>query len=268
MRFSTEIFSKYRDFINASFGIYYGDIKKELLRIKIDKCLIKSGVKGYDDFFGLLVSGDEKYLRLFTDEITVNKTGFFRENDHFEMLRDRLPVMCAGGNIAKNSEIRVWSAACSTGQEPYTIAAVLHDVLPPHINIKILATDISSRVLLAATAGRYSIDLKDEIPKRYFERYFTEDGDSITVNDNIKTLVRFRHFNLMDRFPFSGLFDIIFCRNVMIYFDLATQQNIVDKIYACMAQGGLFFLGQSESLLNKRHTFKTLKYSVYCKMGY
>jgi chemotaxis protein methyltransferase CheR len=155
--------------------------------------------------------------------------------------------------------------ACSTGQEAYTLAIVLKEALPKDFSVKVLATDVSNRVLKVAIDGVYQEDSINDIDKSYLDRYFTKSQELFQVNDDIRKLVTFRQFNLMNQFPFSGNFDIIFCRNVMIYFNLETQKELLRKIYDCLSSGGLLFIGQSESILNKNHNFKHLKSTIYIK---
>lgn len=262
-----EVFAKFRDLIHQKYGIYYADVKKDLLSLKLNRCLAKSGINSYEDYFNVISSdGNCDFLSHFIDEITVNKTDFFREISHYEFIKKEFDYICSNNPvIVKNKEIRVWSMACSTGQEAYTLAMVLNETLPFAFSIRILATDISNRVLKLATAGRYPVDIKNEVDPFYLEKYFSQSQDAFQVNNDIKSLVTFRQFNLMNQFPFSGYFDIIFCRNVMIYFNLETQKELLAKIYNCLNKGGLLFIGQSESILNKNHNFKHIKSSIYIK---
>jgi chemotaxis protein methyltransferase CheR len=265
--FNHTIFICFRDFIHQNYGIYYSDSKKELLKLKIDRCILRAKIDTYDEYFKLLKSNtDSLYLSHFLDEITVNKTEFFREIEHYNYIHSNIQKICKENpNILKNKEIKVWSMACSTGQEAYTCAMVLKEVLPPEIRIRILATDISSKVLKIAKEGIYPKTIKNGINPHYFKKYFKESDDYIEVAENIKDLVIFRKFNLVQSFPFESNFDIIFCRNVMIYFNLETQQQIIDKIYKCLTNGGLLLIGQSESLLNKNHLFVHIKSTIYKK---
>lgn len=262
-----KMFLTFRDFIHENYGIYYADVKKDLLNLKLNRCLIKSGVETYNDYFNLVSSvKDSIYINHFLSEITVNKTNFFRENDHFEFIKNKLEyIYSKNPNIKINKEIKVWSMACSTGQEAYTTAMVLNEIMPDNIKIKILATDISSRVLKAASEGIYSGDIETEVNPFYLNKYFVKSNDQYMVKNDIKRLITFRHFNLMNPFPFSGQFDIVFCRNLMIYFDLETQKELLQKIYDCLAQGGILIIGKSESILSKYHSFKHIVSSIYIK---
>lgn len=262
--FNDEEFIKYRDFIQHNFGIFYADIKKDILKIKIDKCLLKSGVNSYDDYFKIISEGENSsFINSFINEITVNKTEFFREQDQLNFLIENSEnIFKSIPNIKQNSEIKVWSMACSTGQEPYSVAMVLNEIFP-FLNIKILATDLSSKVLKTASSGKYPVEFKKEIDPLYLNKYFNRFEDYLEVKPFIRDMVTFRHFNLINPFPFNENFDMIFCKNVMIYFDMETQKDIISKIHNCLSPGGLLFLGLSESLLNKSNLLKSLKYSIY-----
>lgn len=263
-RFDEERFTKFRNFIHEHFGMYYADVKKDLLRIKIDKCLMKTGIQSYDDYFQLISEDkDGAYLRHFIDEITVNKTEFFRESEQFDWIRNQsTQILKENPYIAKEGQIRVWSMACSTGEEPYSLAMILREVFPAY-QTRILATDVSNRVLKIAVEGVYPESLKNEVAAEYLRRYFVKVAGGFAVSQEIRSMISFRHFNLLNAFPFQGKFDMIFCRNVMIYFDNPTQQKIVLKIQHCLANGGLLFMGLSESMVNKNTKLHPLKSSIY-----
>ena len=265
--FTQTIFLNFRDFIYQNYGIYYSDVKKALLKLKIDRCMLRAKVDSYDAYFALIKNTkDTSYLNDFIDEITVNKTEFFREIEHYHYIQENIgKILKENPNILKNKEIKVWSMACSTGQEAYTCAMILKEVLPPEIRIRILATDISNRVLRIAKVGIYPQEFKSDIPNIYLKKYFKEQQHYIELSKTIKDMVVFRKFNLIDSFPFEGMFDIVFCKNVMIYFKLETQQQLIDKIYQYLSPGGLFLIGQSESLLNKNHLFEHIKSTIYIK---
>ena len=266
-KFTNEVFLTFRDFIHKNYGIYYADVKKDLLSIKLKRCLIKSGLSSYDEYFKLICSDDSCDCSIhFVDEITVNKTGFFREMEHYDFIRSKIDyIYSSNANIVKNKEIKVWSMACSTGQEPYTIAMVLNETMPQTFKKKILATDVSSKVLKVSKEGMYPKDIKNEIEPLYLEKYFLKFENHYKLREEIKDLITFRQFNLMKPFPFSGEFDIIFCRNVMIYFNLETQKQLLEKIYNCLAPGGLLIIGQAESILNKNHNFRHIASTIYIK---
>jgi chemotaxis protein methyltransferase CheR len=265
--FTDHAFYQFRDFIQNNYGICYTDAKRDLLKIKLDKCLLKSGVNSYNDYFELINSSStDIYLKQLINQITVNKTSFFREEVHFDFIKSNIEyILEHNPSITEKKEIRIWSLASSTGQEAYTLAMVMRETLSDDYKIRILATDVSERVLKIAKAGVYPMDIKDEIPAKYLIKYFDIVDNKFHIKKEIKELVSFRQFNLVNEFSFSGKFDIVFCRNVMIYFNVETQQKLLDKIYNYISPGGLLILGQCEILINKRHLFEHINSTIYMK---
>lgn len=265
--FNDAQFCKFRSFIYEKFGIILAEEKKQVLENKIHKLMNKYNISSYDTFINLLCSEETSALFLdFVSQITINKTDFFREMSHFEFIKRNIELIFnKNSRIRKSNEIRVWSSACSSGQEPYTIAMVLKETLPPDIIIKILATDIDSRILFDAQTGVYPLSITSEVELHYLDKYFEKVNNSYMISDEIKSLVTFRLFNLMNPFPFKNTFDIIFCRNVMIYFDFAVQQKLFDKFYEVITPGGVLFIGHSESLTGKNHQFKYIEPTIYMK---
>jgi chemotaxis protein methyltransferase CheR len=267
IQINNSLLEKFRALIYENCGI--NQDKTGMLIQRLDKIIRKYNLNSYEQYYQLLTTGDnQQYWREFIDEITIHKSSFFRENHHFEFIRDQLR-MILGNNprIIKNNEIKVWSAGCATGEEPYTLGMVLKEWLPEEIAIKILATDISSRMLTIAQSGSYAANIKKDMDLYYLLRYFTRSGEEYKVIPGIKALITFRMFNLIDPFPFRDTFDIIFCRNVMIYFDIHIQQELVQKFYDYLTVGGLLLIGHSESLLNKQHHFQYIQPTIYLKQG-
>ncbi|HOJ77324.1 MAG TPA: protein-glutamate O-methyltransferase CheR [Bacillota bacterium] len=264
---TTEQFNKFSSLIYQVLGISISANKKEMLQAKLNKLMFKYEVATVEQFYNLLTKErNTDCWREFIDEITIHKTDFFRENNHFEFLiKNQRWILEKNKRIMNNREIRVWSAGCSTGEEPYTLAITLKETLPPSIRIKILATDVSSGVLVKANLGSYSEKIKSEIQAGYLQKYFIKKSDSYEIVPDIKRLVTFRQFNLTSPFPFRNKFDIIFCRNVMIYFNNQTQQVLLDKFYQVLVPGGLLFIGHSESLINKKHRFGYIEPTIYQK---
>ena len=260
-------FRKFNNFIYDKLGICVGEEKKQVLHTKLSRLMAKNNISSYDEYYNILSQNREKhYIIEFNEVITVNKTDFFREINHFNYIKQKIHLIFEQNpRILKNKEIRVWSSACSTGQEPYTIAMILSECLPPEIAIKILATDISKRVIEVAQMGVYNQNIINEVQPLYLQKYFKKHNDSFSVNDSIKNLITFRLFNLMCSFPFKNTFDIVFCRNVMIYFDAVVQQQVVNKFYNVMAPRGLLLIGHSESLAGKEHRFEYIQPTIYIK---
>ena len=258
---------KLRSLIRNNCGIHLDQSKTTVLQAKLDKLLRRLNLYSYDEYFRLLTTGaDQRIWRQFIDEITVHQSSFFRENAHFEFIRCQMRMILESNErIVKNREIRVWSASCSTGEEPYTAAMVLREWLPPEIDVRILATDISARALAVAQKGIYPPNIKKEMDPYYLLNCFTWHGDSYQIKPAIREMVAFRLFNLMEPFPFKEPFDLVFCRNVMIYFDRQVQQELIGKLHKVTARGGILFLGHSESLFDKEHAFKHLQPTIYQK---
>lgn len=266
-KLSDEIFDRYAVFINDRYGIKITRDKKDMFDLKLKKVMTAHAYNSYDEFLNVLMIGkQEDVIREFMNEITINKTDFFREINHFNFMKAKLEfILSSNKNIMRNKEIRVWSSASSTGEEPYTLAMVLKEILPPDITIKILATDISSKVLRKAVEGVYPSLIAGQMSQYYLDKYFYKEGFHYRVSEELRSVVTFRLFNLMEPFPFKNKFDIIFCRNVMIYFDNDTQEKLVAKFYDSLHKGALLFIGHSESLSYKKHSFKYVQPTIYQK---
>lgn len=258
----------FSQFLRDNFGIHYSELKTDSLKAKLKKLMDRNGIASSDEYYELITGkNSEAYLTQFLDVMTTHTTNFFRENSHFEYIKNNVNmILKINKRINSNKEIRGWSAACSTGQEPYTLAMVLKEVVPSEIRIKILATDISSKVVEAASKGVYPKEIKKEIEEYYIKKYFEDTNGTFRISDEIKEMLTFRLFNLKQQFKFNKQFDIIFCRNVMIYFEQEFQSMLAEKMYDILVPGGLLFIGHSESLSHKQHKFKYIQPSVYMKV--
>lgn len=243
--------------------------KKELVQARLNKRLRQLGMDTYKEYLQFIEedrSGDE--LTTMVDMLTTNLTYFFREPDHFDYLRDEVLKKFQSDRSARR---RFWSAGCSSGEEAYTLAMTIRDNVPDVdlIDIKILATDISTRVLATAAAGVFNEQRFKDSSSPMINKYFTRSSMNGEVNYKAKPelakLIHFRKLNLMEDWPMPGLFDVIMCRNVMIYFDKQTQSRLVKRYYEKLKPGGVFMTGHSESLTGIDHSFKFIKPSVYVK---
>jgi chemotaxis protein methyltransferase CheR len=199
------------------------------------------------------------------DAISTNHTSFFREDEHFRFLAAHVvPPLAAGGR-----PVRVWCAACSTGQEPVSLAVTLMDALPAshHSSIRLLASDISMRALKTASAGVYPMRMAQGVPpavlKTYFERGLGADEGKVRVRAQVRRTIEYRRLNLIEIDGLGETFDVVFCRNVMIYFDKAVQQRVVSMIERHLAPGGYLFIAHSESLNGLSHELKWIAPAVY-----
>lgn len=266
-QFKQQVFQDFSNLLYQTTGIYVGEQKKSLLFTKISRLLRKKQMTSIDDYWKLLnQSANTDELQEFIDIMTTNTTEFFREINHFHFLKNNAPnILQHNPRINRDKTVRVWSAACSSGQEPVTLAMVLNELWGDRFEVKILATDISSRILNQALAGFYTEEQCRGVPNYYLHKYFSRRDDGFAIKDSIKNMIKYRQFNLLQPYSFQHGFDLIFCRNVLIYFDNQEQQELAQKFYKQLVPGGLLFLGHSESLFNKEHEFKSVGHSIYLK---
>ena len=257
----------YSNLLYKKTGISISESKKETFEIKIQKLMRRNNISNYDEYFEIISNEENKEsIQEFINTITTNTTEFFREVAHFDYIEKNIEKILADiPRIKNNREIRVWCAASSSGQEPVTAALVLRQALSEDINIKILATDISSNVLKKAMKGYYAPSECAGIPKHFLSKYFLKTQEGYQLKGEILKLISYRYFNLIDNFNFKNSFDIVLCRNVMIYFNNSVQETLINKIYDNLVNGGLLFIGHSESLVNKKHSFKFVGPSIYRK---
>lgn len=267
MKFKESQFNQFKDLIYQRAGLSISESKREMFKTKIDKLMRRHSIPSYDEYYRIVVDNTNvDMVQDFINTLTTNTTEFFREKAHFEYIKNNIEnIMQDAPRIKTNREIRVWCAASSSGQEPVTITMTLKECLPDNYKIKLLATDISSKVLNKAMKGLYNDNDCDGIPKYYLTKYFSKLGNSYQVKPEILNSISYRYFNLMQEFNFKNYFDIIFCRNVMIYFDNDVQETLVNKFYRYLIPNGLLFIGHSESLINKRHRYRYVAPSLYKK---
>lgn len=260
------------EYLYKNMGIYIEPSKKNLLAQKLSKLMYDADIHNSGEYYHFIVSPpiSEKQKTLknkFIDTVTVHKTNFFRENNHFEYLQRNISTIIAESPSVKiTGELRVWSSACSTGEEAYTLSMLLKEILPSNIRAKILATDISPDSIRKALTGVYKFGPEDNITNYYINKYFIKNENEWTISDEIKNNVTFRLFNLMETFPFRNPFDVIFCRNVMIYFDKEVQEKLVNNFYNVLSNKGLLFIGHSESLIQLKHPFTYNEPTIYKKV--
>ncbi len=250
-------------------GIVLDERKKELVKARLRKRLAHHGFTRYAQYVSHVQSkpgGAE--LDQMVDLLTTNKTSFFRELRHFDFLRDQvLPQVSSG------SGLRIWSAGCSSGEEPYSLTILLNDVLSPEelSRTRILATDLSAEVLTHAQAGVYDEAQMADVPDRAVRTYFLTANDPQSgkvrygVKPALRRLIRFARLNLMGDWPMSGPFDVILCRNVMIYFDTPTRERLVARFRDLLPPGGHLLVGHSESLNSIAHGLEYVQPAVYRK---
>ena len=264
-------YKKLAQLVYSLSGINLGDSKKELLKARLAKRMRVTGVRNVGDFISRLEkdsSGEE--LIGFLDSITTNKTDFYREPQHFDFLSTEvLPSM--DKLCGPNGKFNMWCAAASTGEEPYTLAITLMEGQQywSRRGVSFLASDIDTQVLKHAQRGIYSQDRVTGIPRNVLTKYFQKGANRwsghVRVKAPLRNMIEFRKVNLMDDFGFDGTLHVIFCRNVMIYFDKPTQQRLVEKFYNCLCKGGYLFVGHSESLTGIKHRLRFVRPAIYRK---
>lgn len=241
-----------------------------LIRNRIVKILRRHKLSSYEEYWDMLETKNPQVINEFISALTTNMTSFFRESNHFDFLKEVLP-----GLMAKYpTEIRMWCAAASTGQEPYTIAMTAAEAFTDNqiAKTRILATDIDLQVLKKASIGVYEEREMQGLPpvlrQKYFDKHKSKDNDDVwRANDKLHNLIRFAPFNLMSpKYEFQNKFHVIFCRNVLIYFDEETTKRVINNLVDCLAPGGYLILGHSESGNVKHTNLKPLSRAVYQKV--
>ncbi|MEL7311419.1 MAG: protein-glutamate O-methyltransferase CheR [Pseudomonadota bacterium] len=254
-------------------GIAMTAAKRLLVERRIMSRMEALKLGSFEDYAALLKRGDPTEVELFTNAVTTNLTSFFRENHHFEFMRDTFipEVVRRERNGAKR--IRMWSAGCSTGEEPYSIAITLREVIRDidKWDTKVLCTDIDSEVLEKCQRGVYNLDRVDGIDagrvKQWFQMGSGELNGKVKVKPSLQELLVFRKLNLMQPWPIKNQFDLIFCRNVMIYFDKPTQAKLVERFSQHLIKGGYLIVGHSESLVRNTSDFELLGRTIYRKVA-
>jgi len=251
------------------FGVELGAGKEQLVAARLGKLLRQSGFSNFRDYYGHLQADrtGETLVQLI-DALTTNHTSFFREQAHFDFLLEHVFPHCNGGR-----PLRIWSAASSTGEEPYSIAAIAREYFGPLGKRvpSILASDISTHALDAARAAAYKSDRLDGLLDPWLRKHLLRGEGQwagwYRIRPEVRAMVEFRRINLIEPFPGVGKFDVIFCRNVMIYFSHQTQAQLVERLAACLEIGGYLFVGHSESLTGVQHGLQHIQPAIYRKRG-
>ena len=272
---SNKEFEMFRGLIYDTCGISLTLSKKELVKSRLTKRLSTLGIDTFSDYYKYVTKSEKtgKELVQLVDSISTNKTDFFREKKHFDFLATNLlPSLVLSKEKSRNRKLRIWCAAASSGEEPYTLAMTVFNHIKPGDgwDVKILATDISTKVLQKAINGVYDSKLLKDIPPETISSHFSpvlvDKTNCYKAKDHLKDIITFRRFNLMtEKFPFKYPFDFIFCRNVMIYFDPETQHRLVSKFYDCLPKDGHLFIGHSETLSRSNSNFKYVLPAAYRK---
>jgi chemotaxis protein methyltransferase CheR len=248
--------------------------KKELLKARLGKILRQRNFRSFRAYYDQVVNDKSGYeLTLLLNSISTNLTYFFRESEHFDFLRARaLPELIETKASSRDNSLRLWSAGCSSGEEAYSIAMAVSEAVygMKKWQIEIYATDLSTKVLATANAGIYEEEKVHNIPfdlkRRYFQKGSNKWKGYFRVKKGIRDMISFKRLNFMEKFLFKDPFDVVFCRNVMIYFDNPTKEGLIKKLSQCLSNGGYLLVGHSESLTGVKHQLKYIQPSIYKKI--
>ncbi len=264
----------FRKLVYDQSGINLGDAKMPLVRARLGKRLRQEGLRSFREYYNQVIEDPtgEELCRLL-DAISTNTTHLFRESRHFDLLKEIVAAWAADkSQRATDKTLRIWSAGCSSGEEPYSIVMVAHDVLRNHagLELKILATDLSIQMLSRAKLGLFEAHRVGTVPPAFKNRYLLKTQHNgatmLQIVPELRRLVTFARFNLMTpTFPFRHGFHVIFCRNVMIYFDRPTQQSLVNRFAGHLQKKGYLMIGHSESLSRVEHPLSNVEPTVYRK---
>lgn len=266
-------FRKISNLVYEHCGINLHSGKKELVRARLAKRLRIGNFKTFPEYMKhVLADRTGKEFSILIDSLSTNLTSFFREKKHFEFMRGEfLPLLLERKRKKRNFRIRGWSAGCSSGEEPYSIAITLLEAVrgQGRWDVKVLATDISATMLETARKGIYNKERVEPVPKiqknKYLVLHRRNKQKVFEVSKSLRDVVIFKYLNLMKGWPIKGRLDFIFCRNVMIYFDKSTQESLVNRYWDLLDSGGVLFTGHSESLTGIKHKFNYVQPTIYKK---
>jgi len=268
--FTAVDFERIRALVYEHAGIHLSEMKGNLVYGRLSRRLRVLQLDSFDDYLGYLQQHVETELTEFLNAITTNLTSFFRENHHFEALRNQvLPELMHARRAARR--LRLWSAGCSTGEEPYSLAMVLCETVldKPGWDVKLLATDLDTQVLSTARAGMYAADRMRTVSRERLQRFFRRgtgtNAGKVRVTPELQRLIAFNQLNLMESWPMRGPFDVIFCRNVVIYFDKPTQARLFERFADLLSNDGTLFVGHSETLNKVTDRFELVGQTMYRK---
>jgi len=263
-------FDQVRSLVYARAGISLSDAKRELVYGRLVRRLRALQLDSFAEYLALIDQGHPEEMQQFINAITTNLTSFFREPHHFEYLAQQIVPDLVGANAARR-RIRIWSSACSTGEEPYSIAMALRDCASAWAgyDIRILATDLDTNCVAHARRGVYASERVRDLPQSLVQRWFDPgpQPDTVKVKPEVAAMVSFGQLNLMDPWPIKGPLDIIFCRNVVIYFDKETHRKLFDRMADLQREGSYLLLGHSETLFRVTTRYELVGRTIYRRVG-
>ncbi len=268
--FTREDFDFLRKISNEHSGILVPDDKFDMFYGRLSKRIRKLSLSNFKEYCTYLKNNPEEEFTEFINAVTTNLTSFFREKHHFDYLKSTLIPELLNTNRTKKS-IKVWSAGCSTGEEPYSLAITLLENVPADWEVKILATDLDTNVLTTAATGIYSEDRVEGLDqarlKRWFKNGTGKNTNKVKLNKQCRSIIRFKKLNLMQEWPIKHFFDFIFCRNVLIYFDRDTKELLAQRYSKLLAPGSRLFIGHSESLHQLDTGFEMIGNTIYKRIS-
>ena len=260
---SDDYFDRFRTLIYDASGIHFSGTNRSILESRLKERIRNSSVTTVAEYYDL-IRGNDGELRGLLDSVTTNLTRFFRNTAHMQTLEYHVvPELVRLKKEQNASSISIWSAGCSTGEEPYSIAMILRDLLPVSFSFQIVASDLSLKSLMIGQEGFYTDTRMAGVPDRYMSRFFEKKPGGYRVVDEIKQTVRFDYHNLKHDMGIRNL-DLIFCRNVLIYFDEAAQRAVVQRFWDALAPRSFLFIGHSESLFGMKTSFEFLRTDWAC----
>ena len=258
-----EDYEKFRKVIYDQCGITFSTTNRSILDSRIKDLLRKKNIASPSEYLDLVLKNSEE-MKLMLDSVTTNLTRFFRNQPHFDaFINYVIPHVIEQKKKGVDKTIRIWSAGCSTGEEPYTIAMIMKEICPPGFDFKITASDISLKSLMVGQQGFYGDNKVDGIPADYLAKYFTKVDGGYQVKKELQDTIRFDYHNLMNDSGARNL-DVVFCRNVLIYFDEPAQLAVINRFWDSMAAQSYLFIGHSESLFGMKTQFEFLKTEWAC----
>jgi chemotaxis protein methyltransferase CheR len=258
-------FELYRKLVYDESGIHFSTTNRSILESRLKERLREKKLESLKEYFGLIVK-DKEELKTFLDSVTTNLTRFFRNQAHFDAIEKFVIPELIKQKSAGDRKVRFWSAGCSTGEEPYTIAMLLKEILPAGWTFEVLASDISLKSLMVGKEGFYADGRVQGIPENYLAKYFEKKPGGYQIREDLKKLVRFDYHNLKNDSGLRSL-DVVFCRNVLIYFDEPAQKAAVERFWEATGGKGYLFIGHSESLfgMNTRYEFVKTEWACFYK---
>lgn len=255
---SDEDFERFRKLIYDESGIHFSASNRTILESRLKERLKKAEMDGIGDYYALIKKNEEE-LKILLDSVTTNLTRFWRNTAHFQTFEYFvIPELVEHKKKTGNTKIKLWSAGCSTGEEPYSLAIVLKELLPPGFTVDITASDLSLKSLMTAREGFYPETRIGGVPEKYLDKYFEKKGGGYQINDEIRGMIKFDYHNLKFDSGQRNL-DVVFCRNVIIYFDEAAQRAVIRQFWNAMNAHSYLFIGHSESLFGMETQFEFVK---------